>query len=142
MALYWDLSKVRDCEQVNGDPANPENMHPVLHYLLFSCMAVGLRGITEKNKDKFFERLTIYQKMCGSALRYRTGNDVVDVYITMEDIERYIGLKVNVSDETDATFAKRVRTWAKSYKVRKEDNPDGLSALEYVAVHHKPKEQV
>jgi hypothetical protein len=130
MSLNWSILSVRDHEAVNFNPLKPEEIHPVLHYLIFACIPVGMSGITEKNKVKFFERISIYQRMCGPAIKFAGG---VQVYVTMEDIERYVGLSTNVSNETDAWFFKNVRRWALDswYEINKDAN-EGDSAMEYI----------
>lgn len=147
MALHWDVGSIANYKEVTTSPFDPKKWHPVTWYLITACMPVGLRGITEKNKAKFFERLTIYQRMTGPALQFsdteKPGGPLIDVYITMEDIERHVGLSVNVGDESDTKFATKVRYWAsRDYKLTADDNPDSLTAHDWCAKRAKETEKV
>lgn len=132
MSLNYELGAIHEWQKASENPLKPEDMHPVLHYLIFGMMAIGIGTITDKNIRKVYERYCIYQLMCGPAIRFGDGTEL---YVTWDDIERYKGLATNVTTETDAQFLKKVLVWANDswYKVTKERNPDGLSAMEYIA---------
>jgi hypothetical protein len=138
MSLNWDLRSIKDLDAIRNNPLKPDEQHPVLYWLIWAMLPIGMPGITEQNKAKVYERLCIYQLMTGPALKYTDG---VAVYVTMEDVERCIGLKVNVGTETDAVFYRKVKRWAndKWYKVDVERNPDKLPAFDYVAQRFVPK---
>lgn len=139
MSLNWDLRSIKDLDAIRDNPLKPDEQHPVLYWLIWAMLPIGMPGITEQNKAKVYERLCIYQLMTGPALQYKDGTVV---YVTMEDVERCIGLKVNVGTDTDAAFYKKVKRWANDqwYKVDKGRNPASMSALEYVAHRAAAKE--
>lgn len=131
MSLNWNLSKIADCDNVCFEIAQADDTwHGVkkgdkvlttkTYTLLMLTMAVGLRGITDANKLKFWERLHFLQTLDGA---FMTGtNDKgerIDVPFTYDDVVQHIGLSVNVSDITDAKWwSNRRRDWA--YKVKRE----------------------
>lgn len=130
--FYPDGAKAPVMDHPNMvDPTNPENWHPLAHYLVFAMMACGITEISAKNTDMVLRRLNIYQKLVGPALRFGDGEKA---YVTEEDVKRYVGLKTNVSQDTDAQFASKVvKLWAKDYPLRAEGNMYGLPAFEAYA---------
>lgn len=101
MALQWSIENVKDCEQVCFDhdaDGSRSAMKHITHYLIMSSMALGLRGITDKNWRTFYKRLHVLESV---ALGERE-------YTSIEDVRSHIGLTVNVADETDAKWAARI----------------------------------
>lgn len=77
----------------------PYDNWTVLETLIWRCMAVGLRGITEQNLQKFIERSAMWEYVHGGAK------------VSAESIAKHVGLTTNVSNETDARWRSQlVRT--------------------------------
>jgi hypothetical protein len=104
MSLNWNLSEIKNHDDLcwNED----ETMNPVTHTMIFATMIVGLHGITEKNVGQFAARLELYQNLHGELMIGPDG----PVAVTTEDVIDHIGLRCNVSDETDAAWIKRTVT--------------------------------
>jgi hypothetical protein len=78
--------------------------------LIWATMMVGMNGITEKNAEKFYARLSLFEHLNG-ALRKQwiDGEDEPrEIYYTTEDVRLHIGLGTNATNETDAAWLKRV----------------------------------
>lgn len=127
MSLDFSFAK---CAKVNGEnvydmPGNPEKWHPVAEQLAFVTMVIGMREITDKNAEKFAQRLSLYQRITGPLIRFGDGTKA---YITLEDVEQHIGMATNASALTDAQFAKHMVEVASRYmvgnRVRHDDKPD------------------
>lgn len=101
MSLDWDLSKIEDRDTVCRvtDADGNKVMSPATHALIWSTMAVGLGQITEKNAEVFYARVSYWE-----ALR----NIPQDERITPTDVQAHIGLRTNVSDETDRQWLLRI----------------------------------
>lgn len=97
MALSYDLSK---CAAWDVDEATRDAEWPVTQGLIFSTMGVGLGSITEANEAIFYARQYIWNKLNGFPP------------YTPEQIHSYVGLKTNVSDETQAAWQKRIMNGA------------------------------
>lgn len=68
----------------------------VLETLIWRCMAVGLRGITEENLQTFIERSAMWTYVHGG------------VRVNAESVAKHIGLRTNVTNETDAQWRKHL----------------------------------
>lgn len=103
MSLDWSTTK---CE-----PSMPkdESDEVLRNTLVMSMLAIGQRGITEKNLDEVVLRLTVLEKLGGACRsRYTEGGDYVPIYFTREEVKRWVGLSTNVTDESRASFTKRM----------------------------------
>lgn len=89
-----------DFTDSNGMPQFP------IGDLMFSMMVVQLGSITEKNAHKVFARLSLYlDAMVGGAFsRLWDGENVIEERLKPEHINRAMGLRVNVSSETDTDW--------------------------------------
>jgi hypothetical protein len=112
MSLNFDFTQMverlgkEEYDRITDHPTIEGKWHPVTDALIWMTMAVGMGEITEKNADKFADRLLAYQALNGACLRGPDG----EVYITSEDVKNHIGLSTNVFPmETDAQFAKKLR---------------------------------
>jgi len=113
MALSIDYSRVAD----NDFCVIPEDerdrsgrwMNPVTQALGFASMFIGIGEITEANAPEFYARLRAYELISGSLLQGPEG----DRPLTPEDVQRHVGLRMNVSRESDAVFRKRLWDVAK-----------------------------
>jgi len=122
MSLNWNLSKITDCETKcfkistydnawQGIKKGDRIIDPVTHTLIFATLATGLRGITKENAAKFWARISLYEKLYGAFLRdTNEKGEPVDEPLTYQNVLDHIGLSTNVSDETDAKWAKRIVT--------------------------------
>ena len=146
MALTWDVSNIENRDVVTTHPADldklvdgkiPEGVDvrwsPTTEAILFCGMAIGMGTITEKNWREFYRRAYINERIGGAMRRYRKDDGTIEsLYITAKDVHNHIGLRMNVSQETDAAFCKRVLLWAKDatdYELRAvEQPPEALPA--------------
>lgn len=89
-----------DFTDSNGYPQFP------IGDLMFSMMVVQLGSITEKNAHKVFARLSLYlEAMVGGAFsRVWDGQTVIEERLKPEHINRAMGLRVNVLDESDTKW--------------------------------------
>jgi hypothetical protein len=91
MSLDWQIGKCKDWQELKDD-ANWE----VTRAIIFECMIVGLSGVTAKNAQEFKVRSDFVRTLNPFARK-----------LTLEEIERRIGLTTNVGNETWARFVKR-----------------------------------
>ena len=113
MALTIDYSGVVD----NDFCVIPEDerdrsgrwMNPVTQALGFASMFIGIGEITQENAPEFYARLRAYELISGTMLQGPEG----DRPLTPDDVRRHVGLKMNVSKESEATFRKRLWEVAK-----------------------------
>lgn len=122
MSLNWNLTKVENhetkCFKIatyddawRGIKKGERVLNDVTYTLIFGTIAAGLRGITAANADKFWARISAYEKLYGAFIRGTNDKgEPVDEPLTYQDILDHIGLSTNVSDETDAKWAKRIIT--------------------------------
>lgn len=87
--LIANYKKIENYEEV--DPSLAKAM-------IFSTLAVGFGEITEKNKKRYFNRLNLLQKVNGPWF---------DRFVTQQDVDRFVGLKTNVTNETKSQFLSR-----------------------------------
>ena len=109
MSLDWDVSNVKNYETLcfEEDPrpsmagSGLKRTHPVTEALVYHCMGVGMRGITEANVDEFFGRVHFVELHQGSSVKRPNpdGEGWEDRYITREDVVAHIGLTTNVTNE-------------------------------------------
>lgn len=96
MALHWDLESQTE-ERANARKAIPDEEYGPLHEtIIFGALTVGLRTITEENVGEWYARHAMWSLV--------NGFDV----IPRESIELFIGLRVNVADESRISWLMRV----------------------------------
>lgn len=113
MSLNWDISKVKDFNELyikgtwkNDDEfvVDEKGSDKKLNYrtetLIWLTMTIGIGQITEKNYKEFLKRIALYEKLNGNFFRNRP--------YSLEDIERNIGLRTNVSNEPFGKWIKRI----------------------------------
>lgn len=100
MSLNFNFQNVTNYQEVTTDPTDETRWHPVADALVWLSMICGYREITLKNVDKVISRVMTYQAVGGSYFR--------GVYITAQDIRRFVGMTTNASVMTDAQWAKRI----------------------------------
>lgn len=97
MSLDWDIT---NCD----DACKTDEEWPITNAIILLTMQVGLGTITEKNVDEFFVRLHVIEAIFGPMVS-RNGEPC---RISYEDVRRRIGLRVNVTDETNAKWNTRM----------------------------------
>ena len=107
MSLDFSWSQIKDGDKVTTHPEDldkpsGQRYHPVFEKLVWSMMVIGVTKITGQNLAMVQERIAMYQKALGPAMETYVG----DVYITDDDIARYVGLSTNVSQMSDAEWRK------------------------------------
>lgn len=69
------------------------------------CLIAGVSHVTDASvADRLYNRLSAWEKLRGS---FRT-LDGVDVPLTKDDVHKWIGLKVNVTDYTPYMFGRHL----------------------------------
>lgn len=108
MSLDWKLSENHE------ELWNDQNKH-MTQTIIHLTMVVGMGEITEKNYKEFFRRIHFYERACGAFMQKcvkgensQEENKIIDVPFTIADVKRYIGLRTNVSKETEKQFVKRI----------------------------------
>lgn len=115
MALNWDLTRIKDFEDVCYRVAEEDDPHRdvkkgdkllnvVTESLIFATMAAGIGMITKKNWKKFYSRISFVEKSRGS---FRSGQKG-PVFFSAEEVRAHIGLTCNVSDESDTKWLRRI----------------------------------
>lgn len=126
MSLNWDISEVRDHEELfvpaPDDPGMTVDyphdgvwLDGLTQALIFASMATGLGKNWSLDADyapEFYARVKLLEAL-GGPLAHQGGKDYS---VTPADIERRIGLKVNVSPRTRAAFLKTVQNDLDSFK--------------------------
>lgn len=120
MALYWDLSKIKDYEKECFIGEGEERvMKPVTNSLIWTTMIIGIGNWTEKDIDEVYIRVNQYERMTGPTIYVdddgnRFGGNRLngeldkDGYITRDEIRKHIGLSTNVARMTTAQWLKRL----------------------------------
>lgn len=98
MALTWDRTEVKDYDKLTDEEWTLNES------LIWATMAVGINVITVENARDFFARVSFWEKVIGA---YRF-NEAGPVYITPEDVLRFVGLKTNATPLTKAKFRNHV----------------------------------
>ena len=116
MALNWDVSKIKDFEEVcflYHEDDGRRKVKGVTNALIWHTMLVGMGQITEKNYEKFFVR----SQMAVRATRNYPVSAITEDGgyehrgFTLAEIRAHIGLSTNASTDTKAKFKKRVVAW-------------------------------
>ena len=122
MSLNWSTEKVQYFKDNpddlwvkfrEGTAEEYEDVNVETKSLIFGSMAVSVGSITYKNAPLFYARWKFFEKYDNFYL-YSTfdGKTSEKVYITPEVLIKHMGLSMNVSDQSDREWAKRI---AKSY---------------------------
>lgn len=113
MSLDFNYSKIADADRVTThpddlgkDPAKERvRYHAVFDSVVWALMVIGVGSITEKTLETVQSRMGQYQKALGPSFEDKDGRPV---YITDEDLAKLVGLTTNVSNMTDAQWAKHL----------------------------------
>jgi len=104
MSLNWDIRNIKDNETVCRDEDG--SLAAITEILILATMSVGIGALTDKSWMDFYVRLNVIQRE-GALLRDSDGKDV---YITPANVKAHIGLRTNVTNETNASWFKRFVT--------------------------------
>jgi hypothetical protein len=108
MSLNFDLRKVNQYKRLYKKTGDGNfKLNQISETIILSTMSVGMGSITEKNWEKFYNRLHLLETIHGSFFYSRNRGKMIPRYITKDDVKRLIGLKVNVIDLTPGQFLKR-----------------------------------
>lgn len=135
MALHFNFSKVADYETVTIDPTDADKWHPVADALVWLSMICGYDRITLKNVRMVIARIMSYQAVTGAYLSHKG----VPVYITAEDIRRFVGMTTNASTMTDAQWQRHLGKLATDYghrlhrKLETDQTPSALTSVNAIA---------
>lgn len=111
MSLRFDTSKIADKAFITRmGSSNPEVMEdPTKEYwsheitaVVHWSMIVNLGSVTEANYEKWYARYAMFMLTQGTPRS--------EWYITLAMLQKCIGLTCNVSDYTDAAYAKWIRS--------------------------------
>lgn len=108
MSLNYDLREIKQYKRLFEKTENGNSkMKAVPQTIILSTMSVGMGKITEKNYEKFYNRLHLLETVHGTFFWERKRGRAIPKYITKDEVKRMIGLKVNVMDLTPGQFLKR-----------------------------------
>lgn len=96
MALHWNLEDQTPERKLAREALSGEDHGVLLEILVFGCLTVGLRGLTEQNVGEWVARHTMWSRVNGFTV------------VTREQVEPFIGLSVNVADESRVSWLMRV----------------------------------
>lgn len=111
MSLNWDVSAVQSDAKFVTNADGTKVLSPVTNALIWLTMIVGMGSITVKNARDFYARVKLYESLFGSYLTKREheiGATWVERPLTAEDVRAHIGLRTNVSMESDTAWRKRI----------------------------------
>ena len=94
MPLKVDLTNINNRDEICfvGDDFHGYEYSEVTIYLVFTGQALGVSEITEKNYVEVAARHEFLNKG----------------QVTLEDVKKHIGLKLNVADESNAKWLRRI----------------------------------
>jgi len=131
MSLNYNLMKIEDYESRCMEVATETTfgrahkkgetvLKPLTHTLIFISMSVGLGRITAKNWDVWYARARTVEALDG-AWRTQTEEDGTrtPVFLTPADVHSHIGLSINVANESDPRWRKRVVGYSVEERERK-----------------------
>jgi hypothetical protein len=134
MSLDFNYKNVAD-QSLITNPHDDEEYHPVLNAMVWLSMYCGYSKITKDNAEQICLRIRVWQHMHGAFIhKRRETNSVSAVYITLRDVEAYIGLTTNADVLTDAAFAKRVLAWVQEIKLPRNEGVLGEDFSERTAI--------
>ncbi len=110
MSLDWSVASVKNWETVCRDEKGVQR--PATYSIIMCSMCAGYANVTEKNYEKIFERIHIYERARGAI--YKTDAQG-PLYVTLQDVKNHIGLRLNASVKTEKQFMENL------YRVLKED---------------------
>lgn len=101
MALTWDISKVKDWQELTED----KNESVITETIIWGCMATDIGEITNANWQEWFTRFAWLEKEQGAWM----SNGDESLFMKPEWVKRRIGLKTNVFPaKTRAQWIKKI----------------------------------
>jgi hypothetical protein len=116
MALNYDLTEIKGYKRkvyaaIKSDSGETRyKMKHIPETIVFLTMSVGMREITEKNWERFYNRAHLIETIHGSFYFVTKRGKAVPRYISKDDVKSMIGLKTNASELTTKQFIKRFDT--------------------------------
>jgi hypothetical protein len=112
MSLNWNIGSISNFKSIclKTDENGVERLLGRTEGLIWATMMVGLNGITAKNADKFYARLSLFERINGALRKqWKDGDDTpTDIFYTAEEVRLHIGLGTNATNESDAAWLKRI----------------------------------
>lgn len=105
MSLNWNIAEVKDLELIKSEAEWPKT-----EALIWQTMFVDMGSITADNYVEFFMRMRILAAV--QDLTFPADN----VQLTIEDVEKRIGLRTNVSTVSTHSFLMKLKTHVKEQK--------------------------
>ena len=134
MALNYDLSKVKNFDDLYHGKEHDEKMKAKYECIIMGTMVVGMGDIKDKKDARiFYKRMRYHDSLfsenykCFYVSRMEEDDEtgerrVVRENLTIEDVEDLIGLHTNVSKESDAKWTKRMKKGFDEFMERKLKN--------------------
>lgn len=106
MSLNWDVSEVKDHEEITAE-GQP---WVITETLIWYTMGIDMGRITEDNVNEVFARVMIWEQVNGTGMRKwnKETEDYESVPMTFEDVERRIGLSTNVTTRDREEWGERI----------------------------------
>ena len=118
MSLDWNLKQIRDYKKLYRKIGEGERGYSATEptftlrseseRIIWLTMIIGMREITEKNWEQFYNRVNFYEKNTDSHLWKKQKNKLVPMYITKDQVQKMIGLSTNASTLTKNQFIKKI----------------------------------
>lgn len=128
MPLTWDVSTCADIEKVT------DTEWGITNTLILMTMNIGMGTITEANADEVYARLRFLDKLYGPPMygRDTDTDETKHISFTPQMVRDRIGLRCNVSPETQLSFMKRHLKWfmregAEEYNKAFREEPAGVT---------------
>lgn len=103
MSLNWSLENVENGQELAS------NMDATTESIIWYTMLIGMPSITEDNAVEFYKRVAFYEKLFGSNVYHiDENNNRVSDYITIDDINKHIGLRTNASTITATKYRNHI----------------------------------
>jgi hypothetical protein len=125
MPLNWDLSDIKNYKNLyrkltEGEQGySTEEIRKILKQspkqMIYYTMTIGMREITDKNWEQFYNRVKIWELINGVSFYKRNTKKLVPLYTKQEDVKRMIGLKTNASSMNASKFKKQLFASAEHY---------------------------
>jgi len=109
MTLNWNI---KNCNPATLQDKPDQSRHYVICVL---CTVTGVSAITKENSKEVFSRFHAIEELDGPMLMDGKGNGV---YLTHENVDRFIGMTVNVAPMSNRQFIKKLRKMASDRAIR------------------------